>query len=42
VAGPRWTSPNLWKPTDALGAILGHDDGDQERTHATATSQTLV
>ncbi|WP_089007684.1 hypothetical protein [Micromonospora viridifaciens] len=31
VVGPSRAWPNLWKPTiDALGAILGHDDGARE------------
>ncbi|SCG39100.1 hypothetical protein GA0070614_0597 [Micromonospora coxensis] len=31
VVGPHRAWPNLWKPTiDALGAILGHDDGARE------------
>jgi hypothetical protein len=31
VAGPRRAWANLWKPTiDALGAILGRDDGARE------------
>ncbi|WP_245233695.1 hypothetical protein [Micromonospora parva] len=31
VVGPHRAWPNLWKPTiDALGAILGHDDGAGE------------
>lgn len=31
VVGPRRAWPNLWKPTiDALGAILGRDDGARE------------
>ncbi|KPM51974.1 hypothetical protein ACG83_30855 [Frankia sp. R43] len=31
VVGPRRTWPNLWKATiDALGSILGHEDGARE------------
>ncbi|MBL7496123.1 hypothetical protein I6A84_01215 [Frankia sp. CNm7] len=31
VVGPRRAWPNLWKATiDALGSILGHDDGARE------------
>jgi hypothetical protein len=31
VVGPRRAWPNLWKPTiDALGSILGRDDGAQQ------------
>jgi hypothetical protein len=31
IVGPRRSWPNLWKPTiDALGAILGRDDGRRE------------
>jgi hypothetical protein len=31
VVGPQRARPNLWKPTiDALGSMLGHDDGASE------------
>jgi hypothetical protein len=31
IVGPRRTWANLWKPTiDALGAVLGRDDGARE------------